>query len=155
MANVEFANGEMYVPGWGYGNAEYTPVYMIINNNKKFVRNLCHPISGDTETWRKYTADKSKRNIGKAKKTLSDNGGKYFTIYGLCDDPFDFLSWINKNGYTLETVGIFFAESSNHDFTDFLGNSREYSCAFYYRIYDEITLNELKNTVSHMKQIVR
>ena len=153
MINIEFVTGEKFTSH--DGSAEYTPVYALINGTKRLVRNIRHTLFGDTYAWRKYDDEKSIAEVEKAKKNLMEHDGKYITFYAQNDDPFLFLDWMSKNNYTLEVVREFFAESSNGDFTDFHGNSCEFSCAFHYRIYDETMLKELKKIVSNMKQHIR
>lgn len=155
MMNIEFVLGEPFVSNWCSGHAEYTPVYAIINGSKRLVRNISHALSGDSFIWREYSDKKSKQEVEKAKNNLMEHDGKYITFYSMFDNPFEFLNWITENNYTLEVVRNFFEDSSNGDFTDFHGNSCEYSCAFHYRIYDYEMLDKLKNIVYRMKQHIR
>lgn len=155
MMNIEFVTGDTFISHWCGGSAEYTPVYAILNGIKRHVRNISHALSGDTLAWREYSDKKSVEEVERAKNNLMEHDGKYITFHALNDNPFEFLNWIKENGYTLEVVREFFNKSDNGDFTDFHGNSCEYSCSFHYRIYDETMVEELKEIVSNMKQHIR
>lgn len=155
MAIVEFISGKPYTSSWGMsGDAKYVPVYALINGERKFLRNLVYPLTGETEKWRKATADKSLLDVENAKKALVENDGKYFPLSAQLEDPYKLLKWIKENDYTLEVVGGFF-RYGGEAFTDFHGNCSECSCSFHYRIYDRDMLEEIKEIVSGMKQNIR
>lgn len=155
MISIEFITGDTFTSHWCGGSAEYTPVYAILNGVKRLVTNIIHALEGDTLVWREYSDKRSVEIAERAKNNLMKHDGKYITFRALNDNPFEFLNWIKENGYTLEAVKEFFSESSDGDFTDFHGNFREYSCSFYYRIYDETMLKELKEIVTNMRQHIR
>lgn len=155
MMNIEFIVGETFIPCFGDGSTEYTPVYAILNGTKRIVKNISHTLYGDTSAWLEYSNKKSIEEVERAKNNLMEHDGKYITFHALHDNPFEFLNWIKEHNYTLRVSRKFFVKSKNGDFTDFHGNSCEYSCSFYYRIYDETMLKELENIVSDMKQHIR
>lgn len=156
MATVEFVSGKPYTSSWGMsGEAKYVPVYAVIDGKRNFLRNLVYPLTGETEGWRKYTADKAFLEVERAKKSLIENGGKYFTISAQFADPYELLSFVKENDYTLEVVRSFFYESPNSGYMEFHGNCSEYSCGFHYRIYDRDMFEKLKGIVSGMKQKIR
>ncbi len=155
MKNIEFITGETFIISRCSRSVEYTPVYAILDGTKKLVRNISHTLSGDIYAWMEYDDKKSVKEVEEAKNNLMKHDGKYITFHASNDNPFEFLNWIKKNNYTLEVVRDFFIKSENGDFTDFHGNSCECSCSFYYRIYDDAMLNELKDIVSNMKQYIR
>lgn len=151
--NIEFVNGTPYVSDLGFtGKAEYTPVYAIINGKKHFVRNVRRPLEGDSVAWREYDTQKSLQEAEMAKKSLRDHKGKFITFYSQKDDPFEFLDWIRINEYTLTTAGNLFLNSQNGDYTDFHGNCKEFSCAFYYRIYEKKLIDDLKCEVAKLEK---
>lgn len=154
--NIEFVMGETYVSTYGLtSNAEYTPIYAMLNGKKCFVRNSVKGINHSTYGWNEYEKNKNERELKKVKESLIEHDGKYITFHSLYDNPFELLEWIKEKGYTLEVYPEFFRKSSNEDFTDFHGNSCEYSCAFHYRIYDEEMIKQLEEIVSGMKQHIR
>ena len=155
MMNIEFITGETFISSWCSGSAEYTPVYALLNGTKRLVRNISHTLTGDSYVWMQYSDKKSIEEVEAAKKNLMEHDGRYITFHALYDNPFDFLNWVKENNYTLEVVQEFFAKSENGEFTDFHGNTCEYSCSFHYRVYDETMLEELKVVVSSIKQYIR
>lgn len=153
MANVIFEEGKKYVSSSGiYNTAEYTPVYAVVDGERKFLRNLVKPLTGD---YKKYDYKKSLTEVFCAKVNLLKHHGKYFLLNGQFDDPFELLEFVKGNGYTLEVVRSFYIESPNSGYMDFHGNCSEYSCAFHYRFYDKAMFERIKETVSGMKQKIR
>ena len=152
MASVKFDESKMYISSYGKDTARFTPVYAVIDGENKFLRNLVKPLTGDCK---KYEHQKSLKEVFAAKVNLLKHDGKYFTMYGQFDDPFELLAYIKENGYTLEVVRSLFYGSPNNGYMDFHGNCCEYSCAFQYRIYDAAMLGKIKEIVSGMKRHIR
>lgn len=153
MVNVKFKEGETIVSPYGiYNTAEFTPVYAVIDGERKFLRNLVKPITGD---YKKYEYKMALTEVFAAKVNLLKHDGKYFVLNGQFDDPFELLKFVKENDYTLEVVRSFYVESPNNGYLDFHGNCCEYSCGFHYRIYDKEMFEEIKEIVSGMKQHIR
>lgn len=153
MANISFEEGKMYVSSYGiYNTAEFTPVFAMVDGERKFLRNLVKPLTGD---YKKYGHKKSLAEVFAAKVNLLKHHGKYFVLSGQFDDPFELLKFVKENDYTLEVVRSFFVESPNGGYMDFHGNCCEYSCCFHYRIYDKEMFGKIKEVVSEMKQHIR
>lgn len=155
MKIIQFVTGKPVEDAWGYGRAEYTPVYAILNNKKKLVCNITRPLSGDSQLWMNYQYNESIRDTNNAKINLMHHDGKYITFYAMMDNPFYFINWIKEKGYTLEAMDSLFRISNSKDFVDFQGNASEYSCSFFYRIYDDKMLQQLKKSVSGLKVNIR
>lgn len=154
---IEFIEGETYVSSYDgmYNNAEFTPIYAMLNGKQCFVRNSVNVFNVPHYGWYEYEKNKNKQEVERVKNSLVEHDGKYITFHALYDNPFEFLDWIKREGYTLEVVSEFFLKASKGNFTDFHGNSCEYSCSFHYRIYDEEMLKQLEEIVAGMKQHIR
>lgn len=112
------------------------PVFMVKDGIEYFVRNRV--VDYMDKAWRDYEIKKSDREISEIKRFLEQNDGKYFKFNGAFDDPFEMLEDMKCKGHTFTRPNDLFLGciKPNDGYLDFLGNRKEYSAAFHYRIYD-------------------
>lgn len=143
--NIKFIEKEKFTQKYGLnGDGEYTPVYMLKNNDEFFIGNIVKQIN-NYDYLAKYNYKNRVNEIKRIKEMLLNNNGDYLKEYGKFDNPFDFVDWVKENNYTFEIHGELFRNCEQ--FTDFHGNLKEYSLAFNYRIYNQDIVNQLENLV--------
>ncbi|MBA1335859.1 MAG: hypothetical protein HPY66_1677 [Firmicutes bacterium] len=149
MSSVLFIHGDPVIRSYGLSSTgEYTPVIMVKDGKRFFIRNIVLPLKGDA--YSKLNHQKSIDDAERAKAQLIETDGKFCCFYSRENDPFKFLDWVKENNYTIEIHGELF--EPGQDFTDFHGNLCEYSAAFMYRIYDPEMLNSIKEIVKEIPQ---
>ena len=135
-------------------NGKYINLYAVINGLKRFVY---HINSNNTYFYyggHKYSDNSSMLNA--IKDNIIKHKGKYFSLEGDYDDPFEFLHWLKENRVE-ETLDFEFEKSKNGDYTIFYGGyngdfedeEMEFN-DFAYLIYDEKMLNELQTVIDIM-----
>lgn len=111
-------------------------IFMLVDDKLRFVIN--HNVIVPASPW------PSDDNLGECQRITSQliqTNGQYFRLHGIFDDPFEFLNWMQANGYVFARESRYFMIRTSHgDFTDVSGNLLQYSSAFSYRFYDEALL---------------
>ena len=129
----------------------YTPVYAMVDGRMRFFRNLRTTIKGRCGS-RESSDDKyAVEELEQAKLNLMKHDGQFYVVYARYDDPFEFLAMVKEKDWTLETADKFFFEDAENGYTAFIGNVCEYSSAFYYVIFSEKMVEQLKEVVADIK----
>ncbi len=140
MGNITFMEKEPFRSETMYFNGMRYPVYMIKNGVEYFLWNRSLPADyGDEET-------QDARKI-----QLLENEGKYFKFYDHSgyNSPIAFIEWVkNKNLHLRKGFTAKILEDGKT--FDFRGNLKEISCAFFYRVFDETTIKEIKKIISEV-----
>lgn len=118
------------------------PVYMIKDGKEYFVVNRPEPEKSWEEKKRKAQIEE-----------LIANDGTHFHFCGAYADPFEMLKEMTERGHTFCNPDKLFDDCRNDPsygagFVDFHGNRNEFSAAFYYRIYDEVLLERIKEATA-------
>lgn len=119
-----------------------TPHYMIKDGKRYFMFNSA---SDDNRF--------DKENQESRKAQLIANDGKYFKFNGVFPSPLEMLKWIIDKKYqfcSLTEKAIHYEDGTSEDYFDFHGNLKEISAAFFYRIYDEQLIAEIKTLIKQI-----
>ena len=138
---IEFIEKERYYDkSWYTGNCYYYPTYMVKDGKEFFVFNRMEP------------DDKWNLEVNEARKEqLVKNDGKYFKFNGFYDNPIGMLKEIieRKHHFTMLDK-MYYGDLNKHGYLDFLGNRKEVSAAFYYRIYDDELAQKIIQIVEYI-----
>ena len=115
-------------------NTVMTPVYFEFDNKRHFVVNIVtkHPLE--------YEVFESHEKMREYFSQLNANKGKYFAFHSIRKNVKELLQWMKDNNYQFREDTRFWVHD---DFIELMGNMREYSAAFHYRIYDMQLANDL------------
>ena len=82
------------------------------------------------------------------KQRLIANNGAYFMFNGYYADPLEMLSHICERKHHFADPENLYCSFEKNGFIDFLGNRREVSAAFHYRVYDVSIGNKIQKVAS-------
>jgi len=138
---IEFIQKEPFESRTAFSVRELIPVFMVKDGAEYFIINRVVKGSG-------YSAAYESISISALKEFLIKTDGAYVKFNGFYDDPKEMLAEMQERGHSfVEPDNLFVrcdGKSYGSGFTDFSGNRNEVSAAFYYRIYDEKLVDELK-----------
>lgn len=138
----EDAQKKWYSDNYAFGGRYMYPNYMLKNDKRYFMFNR-----GSDD--RNYEIDEQEAR----KSQLISNAGKYFKFNGVFPSPLEMLKWIIDKKYqfcSLTAKTIHYEDRTSEDYFDFHGNLKEVSAAFFYRIYDEQLIEEIKTLIKQI-----
>lgn len=114
-------------------------VYLINESKQLFVANHTTPLQAEIGSSNVF--DNINLVLGYTNQ-LVENNGAYFKLHGQHNDPFEFLLWMQKSGYTFERdCRKLKIKDRPFGCIDVHGNLREISAMFSYRFYDSEALS--------------
>lgn len=151
---IEIIEKEPFSDDSPYYARTRVPIFMRKDGKDYFVANR---LVSDSEPggWGNTHVKVSEIEIRRYKEHLQRTDGRYYKMYGTFDDPMELIEEIKKNGYTLWCLGQPIEYSKRIDsarFVDFHGNTKEYSAAFHYRIYDQDLIDRLCDAVIELME---
>lgn len=144
--NIKFIEEKRNKPRfvhWYSGTTDYIDTYFEQNGQKHFLRGVaeCAP-------------DYEKEEIEPLKKRVLESNGRYCRFYGglkklhvlrscsnsAIPNPLDYAKHVKAEGWHFQEPSLYCSD----DYCDFHGNIKEFSGAFWYRIYDKQIAEQLK-----------
>lgn len=139
---VEEEQEKWYSNNYAFGGRYMYPNYMLKNGKRFFIFNR-------GSNARSYEIDEQEAR----KAQLIANDGKYFKFHGSFPSPIEMLKWIIDKKYrfcSLTADNCHYEDGTSSDYFDFHGNLKEISAAFFYRIYDEQLIAEIKTLIKQI-----
>lgn len=141
---IEFIEKEPYesYDRFNHRDSLLYPNYMVKDGKEHFMFNRRVP----DDKW-------ARRGEEGRKQLLTENGGKYFVFHSAFTDPFEMLLDIAQRRHHFsdpDSLYIGSLEKTGH--FDFLGNRKELSAAYHYRIYNADMVAEIKEVVDMLKR---
>lgn len=139
---VEEEQEKWYSNNYVFGGRYMYPNYMVKNGKKYFIFNRGSDSRG-------YDIGEQESH----KSQLIANDGKYFKFNGIFASPIEMLKWIIDKKYrfcSLTANIVHYENGTSNDHFDFHGNLKEVSAAFFYRIYDEQLIEEIKTLIKQI-----
>ncbi len=140
---IEIFEKERYYDDSPYtGHCYMHPTYMRKDGKEAFMFNRREP----DDAWR--ISDNERR-----KQHLIETDGAYMMFNGYKKDPFEMLDIAARRKHHLVQPNDYLrGDYEKNGFVDFMGNFREVSAAFFYRIYDREMMEKIKTATEHLKK---
>ncbi len=115
-----------------WGTAKYTPVFMVKNGKEFFVRNI---------------VDDKELELEPFLDQLRLNNGSFYCEY--CQwpnisNPIDFINTVISIGHVFLNASLGKYNTIEDGYIDFGGNLKDVSCAFSFRIYDQLIIDQVE-----------
>jgi hypothetical protein len=132
------------------GAWECVPVFMVKDGVEYFVLNRIVNDSSD------YPA-RNGENVEAAKESLIKTNGRCFKLHGMFEDPAKMISDMIRREHSFTEPENIFAVCKDKKygagFTDFHGNRKKVSAVFWYRLYDDKLVADLKAQIADGKLV--
>ena len=142
IAFIEEEQEKWYSNNYAFGGRYMYPNYMIKDGKRYFIFNR-------GSNARNYDIEEQEAR----KSQLVSTNGRYFKFNGFFHSPIEMLKWIIDKKYTFSSLTadtVHYENGTSADHLDFHGNLKEISAAFFYRIYDEQLIAEIKTLIKQI-----
>lgn len=138
---IEFIEKEKYHDDDPFVGCDMYPTYMVKDGKEYFMFNRRDP----DDKWKLEENEQRK-------KRLIETNGKYFSFHGFYSDPLEMLIDVANRKHHFSQPDILYYGSLDKEYLDFLGNLKEVSAAFHYRIYDRRLGEKIQKVVEFLNQ---